>query len=327
MKPILNPLIVTALGAGLVIGGSFMKTKPKANLAIETRDVGTFLPVINNTGGEFLLFKTKITNKGNNTVKDVIVDYQIPDVMDWETATIIDRIYPGQTAVVGAYPDLSKLGSGGEDAVAEVFISWGGKGDVDAMYEEEIPVYIPTGGEVRNKEVTTRKDVSRDIVHNDVKSNIRNEGNTKPPSSTTKPPPKRNNDPPKTSRESGSMSFNAPQGWQVVNNPYPAMREVKKVAFSADQMANVTLYEIPHDNMKDAMMYLSEILYDAGSDVEYQISGNTVSGTSYSQLGAFLWKGKGRKVGSNYQIVATGASEFAINNYRGVLNSVYNSIR
>jgi len=62
--------------------------------------------------GRYYLFKTLVTNEGEQPTTDVTVSYRIPNYIDWKELKSVDLVLPGQSLVAVAYPQF-------QDAIME----------------------------------------------------------------------------------------------------------------------------------------------------------------------------------------------------------------
>ena len=99
------------------------------------------------------------------------------------------------------------------------------------------------------------------------------------------------------------------------------------VAVSPTQEANAIIYDVPAYSLDEAMYIISQQLGYMGSQVQYQISGNRISGQTYSANGTFVWQGVGTQTNNGIRIVAAGARQQAYQRHASSLNSIFNSIR
>jgi hypothetical protein len=128
-------------------------------------------------------------------------------------------------------------------------------------------------------------------------------------------------------RSAGPLSFTIPNGWQTANRPYPQVPIVSFEAVSPDRTVNVVVYDVPASSIPEAMNVISEYLSYLGSDVRYNLNGNTLEGQTYSANGLYVWKGRGIQTQSGVRIVALGTGQQFYNQQAGTINSIFNSIR
>lgn len=126
---------------------------------------------------------------------------------------------------------------------------------------------------------------------------------------------------------SGTLNFQIPSGWQSFNNPLPNMPIVSLMVVSPDQAANIAVYNVPGNNLQEAMNVISQYMGSMGSQLQYNINGNTISGRTLSQNDTWLWKAKAMQTNSGIQIVAVGTSQMSYNQKEQILNTIYNSIQ
>ncbi|MEM7185655.1 MAG: hypothetical protein AAF466_03260 [Bacteroidota bacterium] len=124
-----------------------------------------------------------------------------------------------------------------------------------------------------------------------------------------------------------ALSFAVPSGWQTMMRPMPEVGILTAQALSPDQYVSVSVYDIAVSNGSDAMYTISNVLANYGMSVEFEMEGNNVYGNTYSSNGTFTWMGKTLRKNGGIRVVAVGAPDYAFNQYSGVINQVFNSIR
>lgn len=110
MKKYILPLIL--LVAGFIVSGlHFFKAKSKEPLKLDIQTSKVLMPVAykvyaspNVLGGKYYLFKMLITNNGNKPVDDIDISFRIPRYIDWSEIESVNRLNPGQSAVITCYP-------------------------------------------------------------------------------------------------------------------------------------------------------------------------------------------------------------------------------
>ncbi len=127
----------------------------------------------------------------------------------------------------------------------------------------------------------------------------------------------------------GPLSFTIPSGWQTYRNPSPNMPILIAQVVSPDQIASVSVYDVPANSSESAMQVVEQYFSQNGLQLSWEMNGSRISGTSYSaSYGVtFSWKGKIAPGKGGYRLVAVGADNRAYNQYSGIINSVYNSIK
>lgn len=125
----------------------------------------------------------------------------------------------------------------------------------------------------------------------------------------------------------GPLSFTIPNGWQTYSYPAPQVPVLTAQVASPDQLANVSVYDIQAASPQQAMQTVSQYLNYMGSQVQYNLQGNSIQGVTTGQGYVFNWKGKVGRTSSGYRIVAVGADSRMYNQYAASINSVYNSIK
>ncbi len=123
------------------------------------------------------------------------------------------------------------------------------------------------------------------------------------------------------------LSMQIPVGWQVYNRPMPQMPIITAQVLAPDQMTTATIYDIPANNLQQAMQIISQNLASMNMSLDYQANGNNMSGQTYGDAGIFNWIGKALPKGNGIRIVAIGAPDYIYQQNSGIINQVYNSIR
>jgi hypothetical protein len=127
-------------------------------------------------------------------------------------------------------------------------------------------------------------------------------------------------------RYPGPLSFVIPAGWQTFPYPSPNFRLLIAQVISPDQVASVSIYDIPATSAQNAMNQLAQYFSQMGLSLQYSIDGNRVQGTSSNYAAVFQWKGKIAPGPNGYRFVAIGADQNYYQQYSGVINSIYNSL-
>lgn len=127
----------------------------------------------------------------------------------------------------------------------------------------------------------------------------------------------------------GPLSFVIPAGWQTYRSPAPNMPILSAQVVSPDQLASVSIYDIPANSSQSAMQLVSQYFSQNGLQLQYELNGSKISGTSYSPSYGitFEWVGRISAVQGGYRLVAVGADNRVYSQYSGTINSVYNSIK
>lgn len=124
-----------------------------------------------------------------------------------------------------------------------------------------------------------------------------------------------------------ALSFAVPGGWQTMMRPMPELGILTAQAMSPDQYVSVSVYDVAVSNGTDAMYTITNTLANYGMSVEFEMEGNNVYGNTYSSNGTFTWVGKAIRKNGGIRVVAVGAPDYAFDQYSGVINQVFNSIR
>ncbi|WP_299367729.1 hypothetical protein [Winogradskyella sp.] len=128
-------------------------------------------------------------------------------------------------------------------------------------------------------------------------------------------------------RTGNALSFSIPAGWQTMMRPAPQMPILTAQVVAPDQMTTVSIYDIPTNNMQQAMNTLNQYFMSFGMEMQYQSNGNSLAGQTYSANGNFNWIGKALRRQGGIRIVAVGSPDYMYNQNSGIINQVYNSIR
>ena len=146
MKTFIFPLLLMLVGAAL-LGFSFLNTgSANGELDVEIVKSNTLMPAAHNVyanenalDGKYYLFKAKITNNTNQTLKDIKVQYRIPNYIEWTEIQEIGEMFPGQTASVRCYPKLPEnITEKTTESLekVEITIDWDGASEDDIIEEE-----------------------------------------------------------------------------------------------------------------------------------------------------------------------------------------------
>ncbi|MFZ6050488.1 hypothetical protein [Halocola ammonii] len=130
-----------------------------------------------------------------------------------------------------------------------------------------------------------------------------------------------------SNRTPGPLSMAVPPNWQLSRNPSPQIPIWTMIVNSPDQMANASVYDIPAGSLNEAMMVLQQYFNQMGAQIDYQISGNQVSGLTYQQYGNFVWKGIATQTSGGIRIATVGASQAVYDQYSPQLNQIFRTIK
>ena len=130
-----------------------------------------------------------------------------------------------------------------------------------------------------------------------------------------------------STRRTSGLSFSIPQGWQTIMRPVPEMPIMTAQVMAPDGITNATIYDIPAQNMNQAMQVIQNYFVNFGMSMDYQMQGNSVSGITYSSAGNYNWIGKALQTSNGIRFVAVGAPDYAFQQNSGIINQVFNSIR
>ena len=137
MKKIILPILLLIAGIGLIAYPFFLSS---GDIDLQIKPAGFIMPaaykVYNNPeilGGRFNLFKAIIKNPGNSEIRNLKVQYQVPDIInEWTDIPAATNLLPGQTAVVTCFPDFPESITGrntASKATAKIRITYGSKGN------------------------------------------------------------------------------------------------------------------------------------------------------------------------------------------------------
>jgi len=130
-----------------------------------------------------------------------------------------------------------------------------------------------------------------------------------------------------SNRFPGPLSFIIPAGWQTFHQPSPQFPLLIAQVVSPDQMASISVYNIPSSNPQEALSLLSQYFLQMGLQLDYSLSGNSAQGTSSNYAGTFQWVGKIAPTHEGCRFVAVGADSRMYNQYASEIKNVFNSIK
>ena len=132
-----------------------------------------------------------------------------------------------------------------------------------------------------------------------------------------------------SNRASGTLSFNTPSGWQTYRSPAPEVPIWTMQVVSPDQAVSISVYDIPANSSQNAMQLVSQYFSQSGLQLEYQINGGKVTGNTYYPANGTVYKWIARiaPVQGGYRFIAVGADNRNYEQYSGVINTVYKSIK
>ena len=130
-------------------------------------------------------------------------------------------------------------------------------------------------------------------------------------------------------RASGTLSFSTPSGWQTYYSPAPGVPILTTQVVSPDQAVSISVYDIPSNSSQSAMQLVSQYFSQNGMQLQYQINGGKVSGSTYypSYGTSFKWVARIAPVQGGYRLIAVGADSRYYDQYSGTINTVYKSIK
>ncbi len=130
-------------------------------------------------------------------------------------------------------------------------------------------------------------------------------------------------------RASGTLTFSTPSGWQTYHSPAPDVPILTSQVVSPDQAVSISVYDIPSNSSQNAMQLVSQYFSQNNMQLEYQINGGRVTGNTYypSYGTSFKWIARIAPVQGGYRLIAVGADSRYYDQYSGVINTVYKSIK
>ncbi|GAB1404596.1 hypothetical protein MASR1M74_17750 [Lentimicrobium sp.] len=128
---------------------------------------------------------------------------------------------------------------------------------------------------------------------------------------------------------SGTLTFSTPSGWQTYHSPAPGVPILTTQVVSPDQAVSISVYDIPSNSSQNAMQMVAQYFAQNNMQLEYQINGGRVTGNTYypSYGTSFKWIARIAPVQGGYRLIAVGADSRYYDQYSGVINTVYKSIK
>ena len=113
MKKIILPLALAIAGIGLIAYPFFLSA---GDIDLQIKPAGVIMPAAYKVyanpgvmGGRYNLFKAIIKNSGNSEIKNLKVQYRVPNLIDaWTDVPAATNLLPGQIAVVTCFPEFPK---------------------------------------------------------------------------------------------------------------------------------------------------------------------------------------------------------------------------
>ena len=132
-----------------------------------------------------------------------------------------------------------------------------------------------------------------------------------------------------SNRTTGTLSFSTPSGWQTYHSPAPGVPILTTQVVSPDEVVSISVYDIPSNSSQSAMQLVSQYFTQNGMQLEYQINGGRVTGNTYypSYGTSFKWVARIAPVQGGYRLIAVGSDSRYYEQYSGVINTVYKSIK
>lgn len=132
---------------------------------------------------------------------------------------------------------------------------------------------------------------------------------------------------PKPQPTKKSSGFSVPGNWQTYYNPAPQVPVLAFQSISPNGQVVLSAFDVPTQNVEEAMMVIEENMYYIGQEIIYQINGNRLKGNTYDPNGGnFIWKGKAIRISGGLRILAVGADEYNYQSNKSTINKIYNSI-
>ena len=112
MKKYFLPVILAIAGIGLIAYPFFLAS---GDIDLQIKPASVIMPAAYKVyanpgvmGGRYNLFKAIIKNSGTSEIKNLKVQYKVPDLIDqWTDVPAATNLLPGQTAVVTCFPRVS----------------------------------------------------------------------------------------------------------------------------------------------------------------------------------------------------------------------------
>lgn len=140
-------------------------------------------------------------------------------------------------------------------------------------------------------------------------------------------PVQNNAAPPAPEPAKKSSGFSVPGNWQTYYNPVPQIPVLSFQSVSPNGQVSLSAFDVPTQNVEEAMMVIEEYMYNVNQEIIYQINGRKLSGNTYDSGGGnFIWKGKAIQHAGGLRIIAVGANEYHYANNKSTVNKIYNSI-
>ena len=148
MKNLLLPLLIVLAGAGLLAFSFVPAGGGGGSMDIEIEKAAAMMPAAHNVysnelalNGKYYLFKAKLTNTTGAEIRNVKVEYRIPNYIDWTEVSSVGAMLPGQVASIRCHPKfpesvVEKTTESMEKA--EIRVTWDGASS-DDIIEEEFP--------------------------------------------------------------------------------------------------------------------------------------------------------------------------------------------
>lgn len=124
-----------------------------------------------------------------------------------------------------------------------------------------------------------------------------------------------------------ALSITIPATWQTVRRPLPDMPILTANAIAPDQVTSISVFDVPTNNVGEALNLIGGYLYNYGQEINYEYSGNQVTGHTYTAMGTLNWVGKVVQRSNGLRLVTVGAPDYAYAQKSGMINQLYNTIR
>lgn len=130
-----------------------------------------------------------------------------------------------------------------------------------------------------------------------------------------------------TPRRSSSLSVTIPSSWQTVRRPLADVPILTASAIAPDQTTSISVFDVPTNDVGEAMNVIKNYLYNYGQEIVYQFNGNQVSGQTYSNMGTLNWVGKTLRHTNGIRIVTVGAPDYLYAQNSNLINQLFNTIK
>ncbi len=137
MKKFFLPVLLAIAGVGLIAYPFFVSS---GDIDLQIKPASVIMPAAYKVyanpgvmGGRYNLFKAIIKNSGTSEIKNLKVQYKVPDLIDqWTDVPAATNLLPGQTAVVTCFPEfpqsITERNTSSKEH-ADIRVTYGSKGN------------------------------------------------------------------------------------------------------------------------------------------------------------------------------------------------------